>query len=193
MVISGPPLFPRIMFFHSITWTSTAMHCNRATFLSHAQGGASSCSKTALTRLFPVFDRSHTVWIWSLRFYAKLYKVRYIHEFKNWKNTANDDLSRFFVKKKILKTIVENMSNDFAALCIVINTKILRIKIRACRATKSWCFRKHIVHVLLSASSQLLQVDDITFTLLHHIHGVLVKINCRKNHRIKNSEWYRVE
>lgn len=46
IVISGLPLFPRIMFFHSITWTPrVAMYCNRATFLSHGQGGAPSWSK----------------------------------------------------------------------------------------------------------------------------------------------------
>lgn len=64
IVISGLPLFPRIMFFHSITWTSAAMHCNRATFLSHGQGGAPPWSKAALTTLFSVLDLSHTVWIW---------------------------------------------------------------------------------------------------------------------------------
>ncbi|CAL1675676.1 unnamed protein product [Lasius platythorax] len=52
-VISGLPLFPRIMFFHSITWTSAAMHCNRATFLSHGQGGAPSWSNAAIINVVP--------------------------------------------------------------------------------------------------------------------------------------------
>lgn len=35
-----PTAVPANHVFRSITWSPAAMHCNRATFLSHGQGGA---------------------------------------------------------------------------------------------------------------------------------------------------------
>lgn len=48
IVISGLPLFLRIMFFVRLPGCPATMHCNRATFLSHGQGGALAVVKNCI-------------------------------------------------------------------------------------------------------------------------------------------------